>query len=46
MLLIVAMAVVTGSFIIGLHCGRDAAYDEALKDTIRIFDEVYRDGIL
>lgn len=43
LILLVASAFIVGAFIVGLHCGMDAAYDEALEATAKVYEEIYRD---
>lgn len=41
--LVISVASLAGTFLIGVSYGKDIAYDEAIRDTARVYEEVYKE---
>lgn len=43
LVLLIVAGCIAGAFVTGLHYGADAAYDEALEATAKVYEEIYKE---
>jgi len=44
--LVISVASLAGTFLVGVSYGKDIAYDEAIRNTAKLYEEVYKEDMI